>query len=43
MNFIGSARKWRPQRFEDLVGQDVIVYGKIIVNKMNIFIMGRIS
>lgn len=24
MNFIGSARKWRPQRFEDLVGQEHI-------------------
>ncbi len=24
MNFIGSARKWRPQRFEDLIGQDHI-------------------
>jgi len=24
MNFIGSARKWRPQRFEELIGQEHI-------------------
>ncbi len=24
MSFVGSARKWRPQRFEDLIGQDHI-------------------
>jgi len=24
MNFIGSARKWRPQRFDDLIGQEHI-------------------